>query len=116
MWRPPLLVLMIFATYFAMTLALAEPATEVGYPPVDFTGVRGPASPSSVVVVPGDHLWKIAKTHMTSTNGNPPADSDVTPYWRAVISYNEGGLRSGDPDLIYPGEVVQLPSVVTGQQ
>jgi hypothetical protein len=28
-----------------------------------------------------------------------------------VVEANQGGLRSGDPDLIYPGEVVELPRV-----
>jgi hypothetical protein len=28
-----------------------------------------------------------------------------------VIKENRGRLRSGDPDLIYPGEVVLLPPV-----
>jgi nucleoid-associated protein YgaU len=36
---------------------------------------------------------------------------EISPYWRVVIETNREGLRSGDPDLIYPGETVVLPPV-----
>lgn len=64
------------------------------------------ASPATTaVVVPGDHLWKISEHHLDS------ADSalEVAPYWRQVIEVNTPRLRSGDPDLIFPGEVIELP-------
>jgi nucleoid-associated protein YgaU len=28
-----------------------------------------------------------------------------------VIAANQGNLQSGDPDLIFPGEVIRLPPV-----
>lgn len=61
----------------------------------------------SVVVVKGDHLWKISAQHVGAEAGN----SEVAPYWREVVDVNTPQLRSGDPDLIYPGEVVELPAV-----
>lgn len=116
MWRSPFLVLLVFTAYVAMTLAIAQPTAEVGYPPVNITGVDPNGASASVIVVLGDHLWKIAKTHLTELEGKSPANSEVTPYWRDVISTNRAGLRSGNPDLIYPGELVQLPAFVSGQQ
>jgi nucleoid-associated protein YgaU len=69
------------------------------------TVVVSPSPPTTAVVVPGDHLWKISEHHLES------ADSalEVAPYWRQVIEVNTPSLRSGDPDLIFPGEVIELP-------
>jgi nucleoid-associated protein YgaU len=77
------------------------------------TAVRLPVtiveSSSTVVVKPGDHLWKISAYRLTGELGRDASDGEVWPYWRAVIETNVSRLRSGDPDLIYPGEVVELP-------
>lgn len=76
-------------------------------------GVRVPALPTpdspasseeTVIVEPGDHLWKISAHRLADT------DVPVGPYWRRVVEHNRATIRSGDPDLIYPGEVVQLPA------
>jgi nucleoid-associated protein YgaU len=80
-------------------------------PPVRVPVLARPEPPvagdSSVVVARGDHLWKISERRIEETfQTNPP---DVAPYWRQVIEVNRDGLRSGDPDLIYPGEVITLP-------
>jgi hypothetical protein len=62
-----------------------------------------PALPAaSHVIAPGEHLWSIAAHHA--------AGDHVAAYWRRVVDLNRSRLRSGDPDLVYPGEVVELPS------
>lgn len=61
----------------------------------------------SVVVVPGDHLWKISAHHL----GAHSSTSDLGQYWRRLIDHNIDTLISGDPDLIYPGEVIRLPAI-----
>jgi len=33
----------------------------------------------------------------------------VAEYWAKVVQANRHGLRSGDPDLIYPDERIELP-------
>lgn len=63
----------------------------------------------SIVVAKGDHLWKISASHLRDVMGRDPANTEIGPYWRRVILENTSRLRSGDPDLIYPGEVVILP-------
>lgn len=68
-------------------------------------------SAETIVVVEGDHLWKISRTHLTESLTREVSNSEVSPYWREVIAENTPKLRSGDPDLIYPGEVVVLPEV-----
>ena len=61
------------------------------------------------VVVAGEHLWSIAQAHLETVQGRPPELAELDPYWRRVIEHNRGRIRSGDPDLIYPDEVIELP-------
>ncbi len=76
-----------------------------------------PAPPPSVAsaphaVVPGDHLWLIAADHLARISGRQPADltaADIAPYWWRAVELNRSRLRSGNPNLVYPGEVVDLP-------
>ncbi len=63
----------------------------------------------TVTVSKGDHLWKIARQHLETVTGEEQSSFQIARYWRGVIEFNIGHLRSGDPDLIYPGEVVVLP-------
>lgn len=69
-------------------------------------------SGESVVVASGDHLWKISDRHLHATFGHNPTNREILPYWLEVIDVNRPTLRSGNPDLIYPGEVVRLPAVI----
>jgi nucleoid-associated protein YgaU len=76
-------------------------------PPTSFAGGRH-------VIAPGEHLWSIAARHLAAGRGRSSADltpADIAPYWRRVVEHNRPGLRSGDPDLVYPGEVIELPPV-----
>lgn len=61
------------------------------------------------VVVAGDHLWKLAAERMEEVLGRPPTRAEVAPYWVEVVEANRDRLRSGDPDLIFPGEEIVLP-------
>jgi len=66
------------------------------------------------VVAPGDDLWALAAARWAATRGIAPADvadAEIAPYWVAVCERNRGALASGDPNLIFPGEVVTLPPV-----
>jgi hypothetical protein len=63
------------------------------------------------IVVPGDNLWLIARAEVGRVSGSgAPTDAQIAPYWRQVLTANRTTLRSGDPSLIFPGELVQLPS------
>lgn len=88
-------------------VALAEPAVNSRFVPVATTAGEGAAS---VVVERGDNLWAISTTRLGEVLGHEPTIAEIDPYWRAVISLNADNLRSGDPDLIYPGEEVTLPA------
>jgi len=100
-----------FATVLVMigSAAVAEPAGTPTFVPVALG--EGSAPNGSVVVQPGDHLWKISATHLEGAFDRPPKPAEIDPYWRVVIETNRTSLSSGDPDLIFPGEVIELPKV-----
>jgi nucleoid-associated protein YgaU len=62
-------------------------------------------------VVAGDHLWAIAGRRLTEVRGQAPDEGEHAGYWVRLVDANRGRLRSGDPDLIFPGEVIELPKV-----
>lgn len=69
-------------------------------------------------VVGGDNLWDIAAAHLAGATGRPAqdlSDSEIASYWVRLMAANEGVLRSGDPNLIFPGERVICPPVEGGQ-
>lgn len=61
----------------------------------------------------GESLWSIAQSHRTEANPEATA-TDVANYWRALIDANAAKLRSGQPNLIYVGEVLTLPVIAGG--
>lgn len=65
------------------------------------------------VVEPGDHLWSIAATDLAEGSPGHAAQlepEEIAPHWEEVVADNRAQLRSGDPDLIFPGERIELPS------
>jgi LysM domain len=92
------------------TAAPAAPALPPPSPPAPAT--PAPAAARRHVVAPGDNLWRIASAEVARVTGRTrPADSAIVPYWRALIEANRATLRSGDPSLIFPGEIVTLPDL-----
>jgi nucleoid-associated protein YgaU len=61
------------------------------------------STPGRHVVVAGESLWSIARDQVGSD------DAALLPYWRALCDANRATLRSGDVNVIYPGETVVLP-------
>lgn len=104
----PLLIVALVGLFVATGVAGAAPAEEVRLP---ITTPSPNGSPESVVVEKGDHLWKISERHIDEM----APEREVAPYWREVVEVNTPSLRSGDPDLIYPGEVVELPPMTERQ-
>ncbi len=80
--------------------------------------VASPAPPPStpaatterVVVRPGDNLWLITRRSLTRVSGRRPTDAEVMRHWLVVITANRSTLRSGDPSLVFPGEIVTVPA------
>ena len=65
---------------------------------------------SQVTVEKGDNQWKLAEEHLEDVLDRDVTDAEVAPYWRDMVDENRDNIRSGDPDLIYPGEVLDLPA------
>lgn len=86
-------------------MALAQQVPARDYLPIalEFGGTP------TVLVEKGDHLWSISADHLEEQLARSPSAAEITPFWRQVIEMNQSQLRSGDPDLIYPGETVVLP-------
>ncbi|HEY7564288.1 MAG TPA: hypothetical protein VIA81_05125 [Acidimicrobiia bacterium] len=72
---------------------------------------RLPNHEIEVTVAAGDDMWQLAEQRLEIHLGRPATDAEIAPYWLAVIGANLHRIRSGDPDLIYPGEVLVLPPV-----
>ncbi len=100
------MVLITAAVFAIMTLAVAEPVAVGGYPPVELRE----APTATVVVQSGDHFWKISKETLGGRLEREPRIEEVHTFWLATIEINLDSIRSGDPDLIYPGEELMLPS------
>lgn len=87
----------------------SPPAAEDADPPKPAEAAG--AGEARVVVERGDHLWKLAEERLEEAWGRSPSDAEIAPYWRQVIEANRERIRSGDPDLIFPGEEIVLPPV-----
>ncbi len=97
------------------------PAETPGVSPVAPPPLSAPLPPSAVVgtvqivvVVEGDNLWSLSADAVARATGRPRGaldDDEIAPYWVTVCDANRPTLRSGDVNLIYPGEVVVLPPV-----
>jgi len=68
------------------------------------------ASEAEVVVERGDNLWTISEDRIESDLGRDASDPEVAPYWQTVVDANQGNyVQAGNPNLIYPGQVLVLP-------
>jgi nucleoid-associated protein YgaU len=99
------------------------PTTSSPIPPssppsaADATEAATPAPPSpqpasgTYVVRAGDSFWRIAADRLAGATGQQhPDERRIAHYWRALVADNRDRLvRPGDPDLLRPGQVLQLP-------
>jgi len=69
----------------------------------------GPARGQTYAVRTGDNLWRIARAELVRRGNSQPDEATIARYWQAVIAANRTVLRSGNPNLIFPGELVALP-------
>lgn len=86
-----------------------EPAAAAVPPGSPTTAGGVEVRPERATVDPGDNLWLISERTLAGALGRDPSEREIASYWRLVVDENRDRLRSGDPDLIYPGEVVVLP-------
>jgi resuscitation-promoting factor RpfA len=96
------------------SLPASEPTTTTAAAPVTPTAATAsvPIVATDVVVAPGDSLWELAAEHLARATGRPRAvvaDVEIAPYWARLCDRNRDSLRSGDPNLVFPGERVTMP-------
>ncbi len=59
----------------------------------------------------GDHLWLVAREVLIDVSGVEPCEREIARYWRRLIDHNRDRLVVPDnPDLVYPGQVLELPA------
>ncbi len=88
--------------------------------PVPGRGLRHPVAiaggepaRSTYVLVPGDHLWKVAEQTLTGVLERPPAPEMLARYWWQLVELNRARLPDpANPDFVLPGMTVVLPPVV----
>jgi hypothetical protein len=93
------------------TAPLVPPAVPIT-PPAPATPPPAPTEGATHTVARGEHLWSIAARQVATATRKPPSDlapADIAPYWLRVVEVNRPRLRSGNPNLVFPGEVVDLP-------
>jgi hypothetical protein len=96
------------------TAPLAEPGASSAHaaPPPAPGPPPAPAHRASHAIERGEHLWSIAAQHLASGRGRARADltaAEIAPYWWRLVVLNRSRLRSGNPNLVYPGETIELP-------
>ncbi len=94
--------------------ANGEPATslpEQSQPASLAEGCGGSPDTISYTVRSGDNLWSISANHLRGQTDRAPSAAEIRPIWREVIELNRDRIRSGDPNLIYPGEELFLPRI-----
>jgi hypothetical protein len=62
------------------------------------------------VIQPGDHLWHVSVATLRAARGRPPTDAETATYLDELIARNQSVFAvPGDPDLVFPGQVFELP-------
>lgn len=73
-----------------------------------------PASPVPAghwTVEPGQCFWSIAEAVLARARGTPPTEVETVAYWHRLIDANRAGLADpGNPDLVFPGQVLAVPA------
>jgi nucleoid-associated protein YgaU len=94
-------------TTTAVPPTTAPPTTTTTAPPPPVVRpVPTPAGPDEVVVAPGDSFWSLAEEAVAEGAAVGPVDG----YWRRLVALNAPRLVDpGNPDLLYPGQVLLLP-------
>jgi hypothetical protein len=98
-------------TILPASAALPEPAPPPATIPLPQPSV---ATAHTWTIAPGEHLWAVATETLTDSWHRAPTDSEVVPYWHALIETNRGRLiDSANPDYVLAGQTFVLPDVPT---
>jgi hypothetical protein len=69
-----------------------------------------PTEARTWTVAGGEHLWSISGRVLSAAWGRAPTDDEIAPFWHRVVEGNRDRLADpGNPDLIFPGQVLLVP-------
>ena len=100
------------AVHLTIAPARHRPPVAVGIPVPLVAGENNTDDSSGTVsytVQPGDSMWSVTVAYLSHLHGEQPAAAGITRVWREVIDLNRDRIRSGNPDVIFPGEELLLP-------
>jgi hypothetical protein len=63
----------------------------------------------------GDSMWTMAENRVADQLGRPGTEAEVASYWVDVVASNRDVL-SGDVDMIYPGEMLDMSGRPSGDK
>lgn len=90
------------------TAAPATPTSRGAAPPPTTRPQEGKGR--AVVVRAGDSFWRLAEHHQAHRLGRQPTEAEVAACWTQLVAFNRHRLVvPGNPDLLFPGQVVHLP-------
>ncbi|MFM7069881.1 MAG: LysM peptidoglycan-binding domain-containing protein [Actinomycetes bacterium] len=74
-------------------------------------GTLVPDAPSAMVTVrSGDNFWSIARSELERRGHENATGAEIARYWQRLIERNRSRLANpGNPNLITPGQVFELP-------
>src|SRR5262249_6632942 len=94
-------------------VAPAPSAVKATTPATSRVGAPTPSPNATTHAVrPGDNLWTIARDSVAARDPHTRVDdATVAAYGRRAVDTSRATLRSGDPTLIFPGELLTLPPI-----
>ncbi len=83
-------------------------------PVTDAPAAGSSPSDSTWIVQHGESFWSIAQSHLDELHGRHVDEREVVSYWRELIDANRSRLVTSDPDLLFTGQEIELPTVAIG--
>jgi nucleoid-associated protein YgaU len=96
----------------AVTLTMPTGAPTSAPPATTPSAARtAPAAPMSVVVGPGDSLWRLAERDLRERTSRPVTAAEIARRWPQWWQANSDAIA--DAGLIHPGQVLRVPALST---
>lgn len=100
----------VIARPVAPVAPLPDPVDATTAPPTVAVEAAASLPDDRHAVLPGEHLWSIARDRVAAA-GTGDDDETIARYWRELVAANADDLPSGDPDLVFPGQLLILPAL-----
>lgn len=85
------------------------PQTAIPRSPANSTASVPETRPTTHLVVPGESFWSIAETVIWQHQPDA-SEHTISGYWHDLIDANQHRLPTSNPDLLFPGILLDLPS------